>query len=89
MYLLQVERSDFAEFFAGNKPIPGTQGASHCYCGHQFGLFAGQLGDGAVHYLGEVGRQGGCCVYVVGLCTALEGWAGRAGRKVREGGKNG
>jgi uncharacterized protein YdiU (UPF0061 family) len=28
--------------------------ASHCYCGHQFGSFSGQLGDGAAMYLGEV-----------------------------------
>ena len=34
--------------------IPGTDPAAHCYCGHQFGYFAGQLGDGAAMYLGEV-----------------------------------
>ena len=28
--------------------------AAHCYCGHQFGLFAGQLGDGAAISLGDV-----------------------------------
>lgn len=28
--------------------------AAHCYCGHQFGVFAGQLGDGAAMYVGEV-----------------------------------
>ena len=27
---------------------------AHCYCGHQFGSFSGQLGDGAALYLGEV-----------------------------------
>ncbi|KAF5829214.1 hypothetical protein DUNSADRAFT_16406 [Dunaliella salina] len=47
-------RPDFAEYFSGNKSIPGTQPAAHCYCGHQFGNFAGQLGDGAAMYLGEV-----------------------------------
>jgi uncharacterized protein YdiU (UPF0061 family) len=39
---------------SGNKLLPGSETASHCYCGHQFGVFAGQLGDGAAIYLGEV-----------------------------------
>uniref|UniRef100_A0A3Q0RHN7 Selenoprotein O n=1 Tax=Amphilophus citrinellus TaxID=61819 RepID=A0A3Q0RHN7_AMPCI len=34
--------------------MPGSEPAAHCYCGHQFGQFAGQLGDGAACYLGEV-----------------------------------
>lgn len=34
--------------------MPGSQTAAHCYCGHQFGHFSGQLGDGAAIYLGEV-----------------------------------
>ena len=34
--------------------IEGSRPAAHCYCGHQFGGFAGQLGDGATMYLGEV-----------------------------------
>ena len=41
-------------YLSGSTPLPGSQPASHCYCGHQFGAFAGQLGDGAVCYLGEV-----------------------------------
>lgn len=40
--------------FAGNTVIPGSEPAAHCYCGHQFGIFAGQLGDGAAIYLGEI-----------------------------------
>lgn len=43
----QIKRSDFAEFFSGNKLLPGAEPAAHCYCGHQFGYFSGQLGDGA------------------------------------------
>uniref|UniRef100_A0A3Q1GIF6 Selenoprotein O n=1 Tax=Acanthochromis polyacanthus TaxID=80966 RepID=A0A3Q1GIF6_9TELE len=48
------------EYLSGSRLLPGSQPAAHCYCGHQFGLFAGQLGDGAVMYLGEVeaGTQG-------------------------------
>lgn len=43
-----------SEYFSGNKIIKGSQPAAHCYCGYQFGNFAGQLGDGATMYLGEV-----------------------------------
>ena len=43
----ELQRSDFAEYFSGNKVLPGAKPAAHCYCGHQFGYFSGQLGDGA------------------------------------------
>ncbi|GMF36089.1 unnamed protein product [Phytophthora fragariaefolia] len=39
---------------AGNKLLPGSETAAQCYCGHQFGFFSGQLGDGAALYLGEI-----------------------------------
>ncbi|XP_061570651.1 selenoprotein O2 [Cololabis saira] len=42
------------ELLGGCRLLPGSQPAAHCYSGHQFGLFAGQLGDGAAMYLGEV-----------------------------------
>ncbi|KAJ8245333.1 hypothetical protein GJAV_G00269660 [Gymnothorax javanicus] len=42
------------EYLTGSKLMPGSEPAAHCYCGHQFGHFAGQLGDGAACYLGEV-----------------------------------
>lgn len=41
-------------YLSGSKLMPGSEPAAHCYCGHQFGQFAGQLGDGAACYLGEV-----------------------------------
>lgn len=50
----QVKRKEFVEYLSGNTILPGSEPASHCYCGHQFGNFAGQLGDGCAHYLGEV-----------------------------------
>ncbi|XP_070558008.1 protein adenylyltransferase SelO, mitochondrial-like [Ptychodera flava] len=50
----EIDRPEFAEYFSGNKILPGSTTASHCYCGHQFGHFSGQLGDGAAMYLGEV-----------------------------------
>lgn len=43
-----------AQYLSGSRLMPGSEPAAHCYCGHQFGQFAGQLGDGAACYLGEV-----------------------------------
>lgn len=50
----EAREAEAALFFSGNALLPGTEPAAHCYCGHQFGQFAGQLGDGAALYLGEV-----------------------------------
>ncbi|TGZ68223.1 hypothetical protein CRM22_004365 [Opisthorchis felineus] len=47
----------FIKHLSGNLVWPLSEPAAHCYCGHQFGTFAGQLGDGAVIYLGEVVNQ--------------------------------
>uniref|UniRef100_A0AAY5K0P7 Selenoprotein O n=1 Tax=Esox lucius TaxID=8010 RepID=A0AAY5K0P7_ESOLU len=47
------------EYLGGCKVMPGSEPAAHCYCGHQFGSFAGQLGDGAACYLGEVKNPSG------------------------------
>ena len=52
-----INNSIFIDYFCGNQIIPGSQPAAHCYCGYQFGYFAGQLGDGAAMYLGEVINQ--------------------------------
>lgn len=56
-----IARSLFAEVFTGNAPIPGSSSQTYAmrYGGHQFGSWAGQLGDGRVVNLGEVeGRNG-------------------------------
>ncbi|KAI3379087.1 hypothetical protein SNEBB_010681, partial [Seison nebaliae] len=45
---------ELLNYLCGNKIFPGSQPAAHCYCGHQFGSFAGQLGDGATMYLGQL-----------------------------------
>ncbi|XP_041372040.1 protein adenylyltransferase SelO, mitochondrial-like [Gigantopelta aegis] len=50
----EIRRPEFVDYFSGNRALPGSQTAAHCYCGHQFGTFAGQLGDGAAMYLGEI-----------------------------------
>ncbi|NXD48397.1 SELO protein, partial [Corvus moneduloides] len=51
--------AEAALFFSGNRVLAGAEPAAHCYCGHQFGSFVGQLGDGAAMYLGEVLGPGG------------------------------
>jgi uncharacterized protein YdiU (UPF0061 family) len=43
----EANKPQFVEYFSGNKLLPGSDTAAHCYCGYQFGTFAGQLGDGA------------------------------------------
>ena len=48
-------RSDaFAQVFTGNRLMPGMQPYAMCYGGHQFGNWAGQLGDGRAINLGEI-----------------------------------
>lgn len=48
-----LQGADFAEIFAGNKIIPGMAPYAANYGGHQFGNWAGQLGDGRAITLGE------------------------------------
>ena len=45
--------------FAGNRPLAGSAPLASVYSGHQFGVWAGQLGDGRAHLLGEVQTPGG------------------------------
>ncbi|NOX27236.1 MAG: YdiU family protein [Gammaproteobacteria bacterium] len=45
---------EFAEIFVGNKQLQGMDPYAMCYGGHQFGHWAGQLGDGRAINLGEV-----------------------------------
>jgi len=45
---------EFAEVFSGNRLLPGMDAAAACYGGHQFGNWAGQLGDGRAISLGEL-----------------------------------
>lgn len=44
---------DLLQALAGNWPITGTQPLASVYSGHQFGSWAGQLGDGRAILLGE------------------------------------
>ncbi|MCY4345076.1 MAG: YdiU family protein [Gammaproteobacteria bacterium] len=51
----------FVQVFSGNRVLAGMDPHATCYGGHQFGNWAGQLGDGRAINLGEVigprGRQ--------------------------------
>jgi len=44
----------FAEVFSGNRLLPGMDPFAMCYGGHQFGNWAGQLGDGRAINLADV-----------------------------------
>ncbi|MGZ8237004.1 MAG: protein adenylyltransferase SelO [Methylobacter sp.] len=53
------ESDDFTQVFVGNRLLPGMDPYATCYGGHQFGVWAGQLGDGRAINLGEtVNRRG-------------------------------
>jgi len=49
----------FLQTFAGNTLLPGMTPHATCYGGHQFGNWAGQLGDGRAINLGEVATPDG------------------------------
>ncbi len=49
----QVGSREFAEVFGGNRVLEGMQPYAANYGGHQFGHWAGQLGDGRAITLGE------------------------------------
>ncbi|HEX5659161.1 MAG TPA: YdiU family protein [Polyangiales bacterium] len=53
------EGPDFAAVFSGNAVLPGMDPYAACYGGHQFGNWAGQLGDGRAISLGEVKNERG------------------------------
>ncbi len=48
------DSEQFTKVFAGNESLPGMEPYAFCYGGHQFGHWAGQLGDGRAINLGEV-----------------------------------
>jgi uncharacterized protein YdiU (UPF0061 family) len=47
-----LDSPQFAEIFAGNRLMAGSEPLAAVYSGHQFGVWAGQLGDGRAHLLG-------------------------------------
>lgn len=53
------QSDDFTQVFAGNRLAAGMEPYATCYGGHQFGHWAGQLGDGRAINLGDVINQQG------------------------------
>ena len=51
------ESDEFLNVFVGNRILPGMEPYATCYGGHQFGNWAGQLGDGRAINLGEIINQ--------------------------------
>jgi uncharacterized protein YdiU (UPF0061 family) len=51
---LGIARPESPDVFAGNRVLPGMRPYAARYGGHQFGHWAGQLGDGRAITLGEV-----------------------------------
>ncbi|GJU95636.1 UPF0061 protein azo1574 [Tanacetum coccineum] len=50
----EFERPDFPLLFSGASPLKGGLSYAQCYGGHQFGVWADQLGDGRAITLGEI-----------------------------------
>ena len=50
----ECDSQRFADVFSGNALLDGMDPYAMCYGGHQFGNWAGQLGDGRAINLGEV-----------------------------------
>lgn len=54
-----AQSASFLSAFSGNSLLPGMNSYAACYGGHQFGNWAGQLGDGRAIALGEVINRSG------------------------------
>ena len=54
-----LARPDFVEVFTGNKVAARSQPLAAVYSGHQFGVWAGQLGDGRAITLGDIATASG------------------------------
>lgn len=50
----EAARAEFTSLAAGDTLLPGMEPVAAMYGGHQFGVWAGQLGDGRAILLGEV-----------------------------------
>ena len=55
----ECQSEEFLQVFSGNKLLPGMDSHATCYGGHQFGNWAGQLGDGRAINLGEIQNERG------------------------------
>ena len=55
----RVGTPEFVDVFAGNRVLLGAEPLAAVYSGHQFGVWAGQLGDGRALLLGELAAPEG------------------------------
>ena len=55
----QLKSEEFVQIMAGNQPLPEGKTLAAVYSGHQFGHWAGQLGDGRAHLLGAINTAEG------------------------------
>ena len=55
---IHLQSEDFLDVFSGRKVMENTSPYAMCYGGHQFGNWAGQLGDGRAINLAEVEHNG-------------------------------
>ncbi|KAM6971064.1 protein adenylyltransferase SelO-like [Tautogolabrus adspersus] len=54
-----TQSDDFLNYASGGRLLPGSEPFAHRYGGHQFGYWAGQLGDGRAHSLGQYTNRKG------------------------------
>lgn len=54
-----LESEEGVRALTGSQPIAGTRPLASVYSGHQFGVWAGQLGDGRALLLGEIDSAAG------------------------------
>ncbi|MET1114538.1 MAG: protein adenylyltransferase SelO [Comamonas sp.] len=52
-----LQGDEALQAFSGNQLLPGSQPMATVYSGHQFGVWAGQLGDGRAIVLGETAQN--------------------------------
>ncbi|XP_068438376.1 protein adenylyltransferase SelO-like [Clinocottus analis] len=57
--LALTQSDDFLHYASGGRLLPGSVPFAHRYGGHQFGYWAGQLGDGRAHSLGQYTNSAG------------------------------
>ncbi|KAM7369696.1 hypothetical protein PAMP_011000 [Pampus punctatissimus] len=54
-----TQSDDFLHYASGSRLLAGSVPLAHRYGGHQFGYWAGQLGDGRAHSLGQYTNRSG------------------------------
>ena len=54
----EFSRQEFVDAVSGNRTLTQSQPLAAVYSGHQFGVWAGQLGDGRAILLGEADAPG-------------------------------